>query len=113
MLGRVLFAFVWLIIAAGLVLPLYPRDVVTSVVTAADDQVQPVAGSDLFGCEDCVVADDGALDCLPDCFCGHVLPTATRSVENAFNLTLFIVVHPEPPGLPSGPQPLPPKLPAI
>ena len=34
MLGRVLFAFVWLIIAAGLVLPLYPRDVVTSVVTA-------------------------------------------------------------------------------
>lgn len=113
MLGRVLFAFVWLIIAAGLVLPLYPRDVLTSVVTAANDPVQPVVGSDLFGCEDCVVADDGTLDCPSDCPCGQVLPTATGSVEDAFSPTVFIVVHPEPPGLPFGPQPLPPKLPAI
>ena len=60
MLGRVLFAFVCLIIAAGLVLPLYPRDVVTSVVAAASDPVQPVAATDAFGCGDCSVADGDA-----------------------------------------------------
>ena len=53
MLGRVLFTFVWLIIAAGLVLPLYPGDEMISVVTAASDPIQPVAASDAFGCEDC------------------------------------------------------------
>ena len=64
MSGRVLFALVWLIIAAGAALPLYPGDVATAVVTAASDPVQPVAASGAFGCEDYPVAETGA-DSLP------------------------------------------------
>ena len=80
MLGRVLFAFVCLIIAAGLVLPLYPRDVVTSVVAAASDPVQPVAASDAFGCGACSVADGDAA-CRSDCPCDHVVPAVLRSAR--------------------------------
>ena len=80
MLGRVLFAFVCLIIAAGLVLPLYPRDVVTSVVAAASDPVQPVAATDAFGCGACSVADGDAA-CRSDCPCDHVVPAVFVPLE--------------------------------
>ena len=104
MLGRVLFAFVWLIIAAGLVLPLYPRDLVTAVVTAASDPVQPAAASDAFGCEDCPVAD-GDADCRSDCPCDQVLPAVFVPLEEAVGVTLATSVRP--------PAKLPAKLPAI
>ena len=108
MLGRVLFAFVWLIIAAGLVLPLYPRDVVTSVVTAANDPVQPVAGSDLFGCEDCPVADLRA-DCQSDCPCDPVLPAVFVPLEQGISVTVTVSAPPQTPERTK----LPAKLPAI
>ena len=104
MLGRVLFAFVCLIIAAGLVLPLYPRDVVTSVVAAASDPVQPVAASDAFGCGDCSVAD-GDAECRSDCPCDHVVPAVFVPLEEGVGVTLATSLRPA--------TKVPAKLPAI
>jgi hypothetical protein len=109
MLGRVLFAFVWLIIAAGFVLPLYPRDLVTSVVTAANDPVQPVAASDPFGCEDCPAAGGGGADCRSDCPCDQVLPAVFVPLEEGVSVTLAVSVRAQTPE----PGKLPAKLPAI
>ena len=104
MLGRVLFTFVWLIIAAGLVLPLYPGDEVMSVVAAASDPVQPVAASDAFGCEDCPVADDDA-ECRSDCPCDHLVPAVFVPLEEGVGVTLAASLRPA--------TKLPAKLPAI
>jgi hypothetical protein len=103
MFGRVLFAFVWLIIAAGVALPLYPGDVVTAVVTAASDPVQPVAAS-AFGCEDCPVAD-GAAECPSDCPCDQVLPAVFVPLEEGVGVTFAASGR--------SPAKLPAKLPAI
>ena len=104
MLGRVLFAFVWLIIAAGVGLPLYPGDAVTSVVTAGREPVQAVAASQAFGCEDCPVSDGGA-DCRSDCPCDRALPAAFVPLEGGVAVTLTAAERP--------PAKLPAKLPAI
>ncbi|HEX6111747.1 MAG TPA: hypothetical protein VFZ10_05520 [Geminicoccaceae bacterium] len=110
MLGRVLFAFVWLIVAAGLVLPLYPhpRGVATSVVTAASDPVQTTAASRVFGCEDCPVAEGGA-DCRSDCPCDQVLPAVFVPLEEGLSVTLAVSARAQTPE----PAKLPAKLPAI
>jgi hypothetical protein len=109
MFGRALFALAWLTIAAGLLLPFFPRDVATP---SAANVVRPVAGFGGFACEDCLVADAG-VDCQTGCACAQVLLIPAALVENAISLTIFVIDHPQPSGLPSGPQPLPPKLPAI
>jgi hypothetical protein len=103
MFGRVLFAFVWLIIAAGVALPLYPGDVVTAVVTAASDPVQPVAAS-AFGCEDCPVAG-GAAECPSDCPCDQVVPAVFVPLEEGVGVTFAASGR--------SPAKLPAKLPAI
>ena len=112
MFGRVLFALVWLIIAAGVALPLYPRDVPTSTVAVATDPVQLVAGTDVFGCEDCPISDAGRADCRSDCPCGETLPAVFVPLEEPVGLTIAVTVRSLPSRLPE-PQPLPPKLPAI
>jgi hypothetical protein len=112
MFGRVLFALVWLIIAAGVALPLYPRDVPTSRVAVTADPVQLVAGTAAFGCEDCPVADAGRADCRADCPCGEALPAAFVPLEEPVSRTIAVTEQSLPSRLP-GPQPLPPRLPAI
>jgi hypothetical protein len=112
MFGRVLFALVWLIIAAGVALPLYPRDVPTSTVAVTADPVQLVAGTAALGCEDCPVADAGLADCRADCPCGEALPAAFVPLEEPVSRTIVVTEQSLPSRLP-GPQPLPPKLPAI
>jgi len=104
MSGRVLFAFVCLIIAAGVALPLYPGDVVMAVVTAARDPVQPAAASQALGCNDYPVAEGGA-ECASDCPCDQLLPAVFVPLEEGMGLTLGV----------SGrtPAKLPTKLPAI
>jgi hypothetical protein len=104
MVERVLFAFVCLIIAAGVALPLYPGDAVTAVVPAASSPVQPVAASQAFGCEDYPVAETGAA-CPADCPCDHLLPAVFVPLEEEMGVTLGV----------SGrtPAKLPAKLPAI
>jgi hypothetical protein len=110
MFGRALFAFVCLIIAAGVVLPIYPLEVERASALVADP-ILPVAQPGATGCEDCVVPGLGGLDCRSGCPCAQVRAAAV-SVEGAFSLTVFMIIHPEPSRLPSGPQP-PSKLPAI
>lgn len=112
MSGRVLLAIVCVIIAAGLLLPFYPRGVDAPSTAAVADAVLPVAGFEAFGCAHCPVAD-ARTDCQSDCACIQVLPAAAPSVEGVLSFTVFVVVGSQPSGLPSEPQPLPPKLPAI
>jgi hypothetical protein len=104
MLGRVLFAFVWLIIAAGVALPLYPGEAVISVVTAASDPIQPAAASGALGCEDCPVPDAG-VDCRSDCRCDRLLPAVFVPLQEEPDVTFAA----------SGrlPSKLPARLPAI
>ena len=104
MSGRVLFAFVWLIIAAGVALPLYPGDVVTAVVTAASNPVQPAAASDAFGCEDRPVPEDGA-DCPSGCSCDQLVPAVFVPLEEGVGVTFAASGR--------SPAKLPAKLPAI
>jgi hypothetical protein len=112
MFGRVLFALVWLIIAAGVALPLYPRDVPTSTVAVTSGPVQLVAGTAAFGCEDCPVADADRADCRSGCPCGEALPAVFVPLEEPVGLTIAVTEPSLPSRLPE-PQPLPPKLPAI
>ena len=74
MTGRILFALVWAIIAAGVALPLFPRDLATSAVAVTTDPVQLAVGADAFGCEDCPVDDTGRTACPSDCPCGPAQP---------------------------------------
>ena len=110
MFGRVLFALVWLIIAAGVALPLYPRDVPTSAVAVTTDPVQLVAGTDVFGCDDCPVAEAGRAECRPDCPCGEALHAVFVPLEEPVSLTIVVSVHPS---ASERPDKLPAKLPAI
>jgi hypothetical protein len=108
MTGRVLFALVWVIIAAGIALPLYPRDLPEAMVAAAADPVQLVAGSDEFACEDCVVPDTGPARCK-----SPAVPAVFVPLEHGAGVTIGVVL-PTGPSRPLGaPRLLSPKLPAI
>jgi hypothetical protein len=106
MVGRALFALVWLIIAAGVALPLYSRDVPRSTVAAAADPVQLAAGTDAFGCEDCPVPDGGRADCR----CDETQAAVFVPLGEPVGLTITVVVRPQASGPPAR---LPAKLPAI
>ena len=108
MLGRVLFALVWLIIAAGVTLPRDPPDVATPGPPAAATALL-VADTVTSGCENHV---DGA-DCRSACPCAPALPAATAATEACVSLTVYLVVRPLPSAPSFTPQPPPPKLPAI
>jgi hypothetical protein len=108
MLGRVLFALVWLIIAAGVTLPLYPPDVATPGPPAAATTLL-VADTLTSSCEDHV---DGA-DCRSACPCAQALPAASAAPEPCVRLTVYLVVRPLPSAPSFTPRPPPPKLPAI
>jgi hypothetical protein len=112
MMERFLFALVLLIIAVGVALPLYPRDVPTSMAAAATEPVQLVAGTDVFGCQDCPVPDAGRADCRAGCPCGEAVPAVFVPLEHPVSVTVAVIVRHLPSRLPE-PQPLPPKLPAI
>ena len=111
MFGRVLFALVWLIIAAGVALPLYPRDVPESTVAVATGPVQLVAAAGA-GCEDCPVSDAGRTDCGPNCPCLETRPAVFVPLEEPLGLTISVTERLLPPRRP-GPPVLPAKLPAI
>ena len=110
MLGRALFALVWLIIAAGLLLPLYPADEEAAGLIAAGG-VEPVAGIVAASCEGCGPAES-VDDCGTSCPCQHPLPAASAAPA-CLAATVYLVVQPLPAGRPHEPWPQPPKLPAI
>ena len=108
MLGRVLFALVLLIIAAGVTLPLYPLDVATPRPPAAATALL-VADTPTSGCPH----HDEDVDCRSTCPCGQALATASPAREACVSLTVYLVVRPLPLAPSVTPQPPPPKLPAI
>ncbi len=96
MLGRVLFAVVCLIIAAGLLLPIYPAEL---------EVARPVAA----GAQDMLITDAGAPGCLVEATARAAVPA-----DACIRLTVYLVVAPLPAPGPAGePQLLPPKLPTI
>ena len=106
MAGRLLFAFVCLLIAAGVTLPLYPREPAPPTVAVRSDPVQLVAGSEAIGCEDCAVA--GRAECRPGCPCAGAVPAVFIPLEEPFGLTMTVRRHAAEP-----PAKLPARLPAI
>jgi hypothetical protein len=102
MLGRALFVFVWLIIAAGLALPIYPPAVETASPPSTASTLQ---AADWSGCEDCPVPGEAPAGCKSDCSCGRLLSAAFVTFEDSFSLSGILVIYP--------PSVLPPKLPAI
>jgi hypothetical protein len=111
MLGRLLFAVVWLIVAAGLLLPLLPSDEAGPAVAVAGGIEQ--AGAMASDCRHCAPADADGDGCGTFCPCHHLLPAATAAPGLCPTLTVHLLVQPQPAGRLHEPRPLPPKLPAI
>ena len=112
MTGRVLFALVWVVIAAGVALPLYPRDLPRGWSSRGADPVQLVSGTDAVGCEDCVVPDDGQAHCRSDCTCGEAVPAVFVPLEHPGHAHL-VTVRQDPSGRPTALAPALVELPAI
>jgi hypothetical protein len=108
MLGRVLFALVCVVIATGILLPIYPTEVAAPGVASARDMM--LADAAAAGCRDCKPA---AASLRALAVCGHAGPIAAGPGKACLHLTVYVVVRPLPltgrPGL----QLLLPKLPTI
>jgi hypothetical protein len=108
MLGRALFALVCLIIAAGLLLPVYPAEVDTPRSADARDIV--IADTAAPGCGVCgpaaVASGSGP--------CERALPAAAAAPKDCLNLTVYLILRPLPKAGQAGdPQLLAPKLKTI
>jgi hypothetical protein len=112
MFGRALFALVWLIIAAGVLLPIYPREAETPSFVAAD---RAMLTTDLAvaECRDCPVAQGDRGDCRFECPCDRVQPAAFVPGEDAFRPSVVLVIRPLPSGRSAEILLFPPTLPAI
>jgi hypothetical protein len=112
MLGRVLFVLVCLIIATGLLLPVYPAEVATPKVASAQDML--VADIGTPGCRDCASAARVGAPCQAGCPCGRAAPATGDPARACLHLTVYLIVRPLPASGPrSEPQLLAPKLPTI
>jgi hypothetical protein len=107
MLGRALFALVCVIIATGLLLPVYPTEVATPGSANGRDML--ISDSASPGCAHC-----GAAAANAAMHCGRGSPGAATTHKACIHLTVYLVVRPLPvAGDPGDPQLLPPKLPTI
>jgi hypothetical protein len=90
MLGCALFALICLIIAAGAVLPMYPRDVEGPVPLSADPALL-IANSLASGCRDCAPGQAHAIPCRAACECdGGLAPAASHGA--ALSSTVYLIV---------------------
>jgi len=114
MLGRALFAFVWLIIAAGLLLPLYPAEVPVpgsaSGEVAASLADAMAAGAMDAGCGPCPSAAAGGEGCRRS---GGGLTGAPAALKACSRLTLHQVVQPLPADRATEPAAPLPRLPEV
>jgi hypothetical protein len=108
MLGRVLFALVCLIIATGILLPIYPTEVEAPGVASARDMM--AADTAVTGCGDCkpTAASQRVL-----AVCGHTRPIAAAPERACLHLTVYVLVRPLPLNGRPGFQLVLPKLPTI
>jgi hypothetical protein len=110
--GRALFAAVLLIVAAGLLLPVYapdgegPGPAPTAAAMRDADTV-------LADCRDCAPVDEGETACQVNCPCGHLLTTALHIGGDTRDGVIYLVVQPQPSDRSSRSRPFPPKLPAV
>jgi hypothetical protein len=111
MLGRALFAVVCLVIAAGLLLPVYPADLKVASRGVADARDMLI--TDDAGAADCAHCATAAARVVTRCL-ADAPAAATAQAEACVRLTVYLVVRPLPaPGPAVGPQLLAPKLPTI
>jgi hypothetical protein len=105
MLGRVLFAVVCVIIATGLLLPVYPTEVAMPGTADARDML--VAGTRASACGDCdQAAASGRVAC------DRALQVAAR--KDCLHLTVYLIIRPLPlQERPGEPQLLRPRIPTI
>ena len=109
MVGRALFALVWLVIAAGLLLPLYPADV-SAPGSPVGEVGALLAASGDAGCGPCPAAAAGGEACGRKGGGWAAAPTALRSCSR---LTLHLVVQPGPADRAAEPARPLPRLPEV
>jgi hypothetical protein len=110
MLARLLFGGVWLMIAAGVLLPLYPIDEAMPALTSGPVSLAEVAGA---GCAGCPAAAASGTDCASACAC-HGRRRGVGAAAAPVCLSLRVLVdHPGPARPPAQPGSLPTRLPAI
>jgi hypothetical protein len=107
MLGRALFSLVCLIIAAGVLLPMYSSDVEAPGAASADPAIvlADLVASD---CRDCAPDAAKVVRCRIDCPCDHSLPASSDTPEASLSLSVHLIV-----GRPSEQWWLAFKLPSI
>jgi hypothetical protein len=98
------------VIAAGLVLPLYPSGV-EAPISAAADPVLLAADAATARCEDCPIVDDDSA-AQSDCPCARLRPGIVVAVGDSSGLSVILVIRSQRSDLPFEPQALP-RLPAI
>lgn len=112
MLGRLLLSVVGLIIAAGLLLPLYaPEGQGAGPAPAGAALLVAVAMT--ADCPKCGTVAAGDTICQPACPCSHALTPADDTAEDVAGEIIYLVVQPGPSDRLPEPQPSPPRLPAI
>jgi hypothetical protein len=104
MLGRTLFAVVCLIIATGLLWPVYPTELAFPASAAARDML--IADTAASACGQCgPAAVIGERPCPPG------PPAAAEADKHCFDLTVYLILRPLPAKeQPGDPQLLPPRL---
>jgi hypothetical protein len=100
MLGRALFAFVWLLIGAGLLLPAFQASVTAPSLPAAGVSQ---AASDVVtaGCVGCKT--------VASSLCAHAMVGISADPDHAANTTLRLLIW----SVPIEVRPMPPRLPSI
>jgi hypothetical protein len=95
MVGRALFAFIWLLIGVGLLLPAYRAPVTLPAVSRI---ATDMAAVDV----------DGALACPPECSCAYLVVAAAGDARLTAHMTVGLLVWPAPQA-----KPMTSRLPAI
>jgi len=109
MIGRALFALVWLIIAAGLLLPLYPADV-SAPGSSVGEVAALLADTIDAGCGPCPAAAAGGEACARS---GGGWAAAPAALKACSRLTLHLVVQPGPADRAAEPARPLPRLPEV
>ena len=109
MLGRALFALVWLIIAAGVLLPLYPSDV-SAPGSAVGEFAELLADTSDASCGTCPAAATRSAGCGRS---GGGVTSAPAVLAACSQLTIHLVVQPGPANGAAGPTAPLPSLPEV
>jgi hypothetical protein len=102
MLGRALFAFVWLLIGAGLLLPAFQASVTAPTLPAVElsRAASKVVAAECVGCKEVQVKPS---------FCAHATAGTPAHPDHPANTTVRLLIW----STPIEVRPMPPRLPSV